>query len=133
MKTHNWPFEYALRITKNYNESYRALEQNYKNFILIKYEDLILKTDNVVRFLTNKLYLPYVRVSANNLLGSNYKIYRSQGHRAGKDETSRIRGENCQKFYTSSMNQGKNLLIDQQIKQISSEIESLEYFQEYLE
>lgn len=132
MKTHNWPFEHALRITKNYNESYGELEQNYKNFILMKYEDLILRTDDVVRFLTKKLSLPHFRVSANNLLGANYKIYRSQGHRAGKDEESRIRGENCQKFYTSSMNQGKNLLKDQQISQISSEIESLEYFQEYL-
>ena len=117
MKTHNWPLNMlSLRITKNYNKSYAELEQNYDNFILIKYEDLILKTDNVVRFLTKKLSLPYLKVHANNLLGSNYKIYRSQGYRAGKDQKSRIIGEKCQKFYTSSMNRGKNSL---KIREIS--------------
>ena len=133
MKTHNWPFEYALNVTKNYDESYRILKQKYKNFILINYEDLILRTDDVVRFLTKKLSLPHFRVSANNLLGANYKIYRSQGHRAGKDGKSRIHGEQCKEFYTSSMNQGKQFLEDQQIQQISNEIEALEYFNKYVE
>ena len=108
IKTHNWSFEHALNITKSYNESYRLLEKNYKDFILIKYEDLILNTDYVVRFLTKKLSLPYLNVRENSLLGSNYKIYRSQGHRVGQDEKSRIAGKNCQKFETSSIYQGKN-------------------------
>jgi hypothetical protein len=132
LKTHNWPFENALKITKNYDECYTHLEQNYKNFILIKYEDLILNTDSVVRYLTKKLSMPYFRVSANNLLGANYKIYRTQGHRVGKDGKSRIRGESCHEFYTSSMNQGKNLLEDQHVKQISREIEQLNFFKGYI-
>lgn len=133
MKTHNWPFEQALSVTNNYNKCYRFLEQNYKNFILIKYEDLILKTDFVIENLTKKLSLPYFKISANNLLGSNYKTYRSQGHRAGKDGKHRIHGESCHEFYKSSMNQGKQFLKDQQIKQISNVIEALEYFKKYVE
>jgi hypothetical protein len=132
MKTHNWTFEDALKITKNYDECFTFLEQNYKNFILIKYEDLILNTDSVVRFLTKKLSLPYFKVSANNLLGANYKIYRSQGHRVGKDGKNRIQGESCHEFYTSSMNQGKDLLKDHHIKLISKAIKQLYFFKEYI-
>ena len=132
IRTHEWPIERALEITKNYDESYNVLKNHYKNFIIIKYEDLILDTDSVVKRLTEKLSLPYKKITPQVLIGANYQNYRSQGHRVSSSNSIRIAGKECKEFYSDSINQGKKHFDSKDICRIESVIKDLSFFKEYL-
>tara|TARA_Y100001935_G_C17296412_1_gene506351 strand:+ start:1615 stop:2409 length:795 start_codon:yes stop_codon:yes gene_type:complete len=107
--THNWSDKDICNFTSKYGEIIEKIYDNEK-FILLYYEDLVDDSEKEIKNIADRLNIKYDKIIIDQLIGSDNKLYRSQGSNLvlkGKDHRE---GEEYNGIYSSSVNKDINFI-----------------------